>query len=142
MSIRYPFLRLHNSYPVPFCPHNPRSSCAPDPNVLRFPAALPSNAVPLVCTSVNINTVQPAPLSNPEVPTSLRYSFHVQAAAGSQNYVESDFKQANPFLPQVPPQLLSLQSLRHRIELPFRIPCVGVTPRIPHLRLLLRTPPV
>ena len=68
----------------------------PDPNVWRFPAAVPSNAVPLVRTSANLNTVQPAPLINPHITTSHRSS-HVQAAAVPQNYVTSDFMQANPF---------------------------------------------
>ena len=66
-------------------------SAPPDPNVWRFPAA-----VPLVRTSANLCTVQPAPLINPHITTSLRTS-HVQAAAGPQNYVTSDFMQANPF---------------------------------------------
>ena len=69
----------------------------PDPNVWHFPAAVPSNAVALVGTTVNIHTVQPALLSNPQVHTLLRSSILVQAAAVSQNYVTSDFMQANPF---------------------------------------------
>ena len=69
---------------------------APDPTVWRFPAAVPPNAVPLVRTSANLYTVQPAPLINPHIATSHR-SPHVQAAAGTQNYVTSDFMQANPF---------------------------------------------
>ena len=68
----------------------------PNPNVWRFPAAVPSNAVLLVRTSANLYTAQPAPLINPHITTSLRSS-HVQAAAGAQNYVTSDFMQANPF---------------------------------------------
>ena len=67
-----------------------------DPKVWHFPAAVSSNAVPLVRTSVKLNTVQPAQLINPHITTSLRSS-HVQAAAGSQNHVTSDFMQANPF---------------------------------------------
>ena len=68
----------------------------PDPIVWRFLAAVPSNAVPVVRTSANLYTAQPAPLINPHITTSLRSS-HVQAAAGAQNYVTSDFMQANPF---------------------------------------------
>ena len=68
----------------------------PDPNVWRFPAAVPPNALPLVRTSANLYTVQPAPLINPHKSTSHR-SPHAQAAAGAQNYVTSDFMQANPF---------------------------------------------
>ena len=75
-------------------PHAPPAP--PDLNVWRFPAAVPSNAVPLVRTSANLNTVQPAPLINPHITTSNRSS-HVQAAAVPQNYVTSDFMQANPF---------------------------------------------
>ena len=75
-----------NVVPITHAPPAP-----PDPNVWRFPAA-----VPLVRTSANLNTVQPAPLINPHITTSHRSS-HVQAAAVPQNYVTSDFMQANPF---------------------------------------------
>ena len=68
----------------------------PDSNVWRFPAAVPSNAVRLVHTSVNLNTAQPSPVINPHTTTSLRSS-HVQAEAGSQNNDTSDFIQPNPF---------------------------------------------
>ena len=80
-----------NFVPITQAPPSP-----PDPNVCRFPTAVPSNAVPLVRTSANLYTAQPARLSSPQVTTSLRSS-HVQAAAGAQNYVTSDFMQANPF---------------------------------------------
>ena len=79
-----------------FVPINHAPPAPPDPNVWRFPAAVPSNAVPLIRTSANLYNVQPAPLINPHITTSLRSS-HVQAAAGAQNYVTSDFMQANPF---------------------------------------------
>ena len=81
--------------PQDFVPITNVTSAPPDLNVWRFPAAAPSNAVPFVRTSANSNTVQPAPLINPHITTSLRSS-HVQAA-GLQNYVTSDFMQANPF---------------------------------------------
>ena len=68
-----------NFVPVTHAPPAP-----PDSNVWRFPAAVPSNAVPLVRTSANLYTVQPAPLINPHITTSLRSS-HVQSAAGAQN---------------------------------------------------------
>ena len=74
----------------------PASPAPPDPNVWRFPSAVPSNALQLVRTSANLYTVQPAPLINPHITTLLRSS-HVKAAAGAQNYVTSDFMQANPF---------------------------------------------
>ena len=67
-----------------------------DPNVWRFPTAVPSNAVTLVRTSAILYTAQLAPLINPHITTSLRSS-QVQAAAGAQNCVTSDFMQANPF---------------------------------------------
>ena len=71
-----------NSLPITHVPSAP-----PDPNVWRFPAAVPS---------ANLYTVQPAPLINPHISTS-HCSSHVQTAAVSQNYVTSDFMQANPF---------------------------------------------
>ena len=80
-----------NFVPITHAPPAP-----PDPNVWRFTAAVPPNAVPLVRTSANLYTVQPAPIISPHITTSLR-STHVQAAAGPQNYVTSDFVQANPF---------------------------------------------
>ena len=82
--------------PQNFVPITEVPSAPPNPNVWRFPAAVPSKAVPLVRTSVNLNAVQAAPLINPHMSTSQRSS-HVQAAAGAQNYVTSDFMQANPF---------------------------------------------
>ena len=83
--------------PQNFVPITHAPPAPPDPSVWCFPAAVPSNAVPLVRTSANLYSVQPAPLINPHITTSLRSS-HVQAAAaGAQNYVTSDFKQANPF---------------------------------------------
>ena len=82
--------------PQNFVPMTHAPPAPPDPNVWRFPAAVPSNAVPLVRTSANLYTVEPASLINPHITTSLRCS-HVQAAAGAQNYVTSDFMQANPF---------------------------------------------
>ena len=82
--------------PQNFVPITHAPPAPPDPNLWRFPAAVPSNAVPLVRTSANLYTAQPAPLINPPITTSLRAS-QVQAAAGAQNYVTSDFMQANPF---------------------------------------------
>ena len=82
--------------PQNFAPITHAPPAPPDLNVWRFPAALPPNAVPLVRTSANLYTVQPAPLINPHISTS-HHSPHVQAAAGAQNYVTSDFMQANPF---------------------------------------------
>ena len=82
--------------PQNFVPITHAPLAPPDPNVWHFPAAFPSNAVPLVRTCANLYTVQPAPLINPRITTSLRSS-HVQASAGAQNYVTSDFMQANPF---------------------------------------------
>ena len=123
-----------NFVPITHGPPTP-----PDPNVWRFPAAVPSKAVPLVRTSANSYTAEPALLINPHITTSLRSS-HVQAAAGAHNYVTSDFMQANPFSSSTgtaPP--LSLRSFRQRMELPFRTRCVEVARRIPHLRLLLWT---
>ena len=83
--------------PQNFVPITHAAPAPPDPNVWRFPAAVPSNAVPLVRTSANLNTVLPAPLINPHITTSHRSS-HVQATAVPQNYVTSDFMQANPFI--------------------------------------------
>ena len=80
-----------NLVPITHAPLAP-----PNPDVGCFPASVPSNAEPFVCTSANLNTVQPAPLSNPDVPTSLRSSFPVQAATRSQNHVTSEFMQSNP----------------------------------------------
>ena len=82
--------------PQNFVPITHAPPVPPDPNVWRFPAAVPPNALPLVRTSANLYTVQPAPLINPHISTSHR-SPHAQAAAGAQNYVTSDFMQANPF---------------------------------------------
>ena len=82
--------------PQNFIPITHEPPATPNPIVWRFPAAVPSNALPLVRTSANLYTVQPAPLINPHITTSLRSS-HVQAATGAQNYVTSDFMQANPF---------------------------------------------
>ena len=76
--------------PLNFVPITHAPPAPPDPNVGSFPAAVPSNAVPLVRTSAILYTAQPAPLNNPHITTSLRSS-HVQAAAGAQNYVASDF---------------------------------------------------
>ena len=87
---------LKSFQPQNFVPITHARPAPPDPNVWRFPAAVPSNAVPLVRTSANLYTVQPAPLINPHITTSLRSS-HVQAAAGAQSYVTSDFMQTNPF---------------------------------------------
>ena len=81
--------------PQNFVPITHAPPAPPDPNVWRLPAAVPSNAVPLVRTPANLNTVQPAPLINPPITTSHR-SPHVQAAAVPQNYVTSEFMQANP----------------------------------------------
>ena len=156
MSNRYPFLRLHNSFPPQFIhPPPPQKLCQPqnfvpithaapahpDPKVWRFCASVPNNAVPLVGTSVIVNTVQLSPLSNTQVPTALSSSFHVQASAGSQNYVTPDFMQANPFSSSAgAPPPLSLRSLRQRMGQTFRTCCVVVTDRIPHFRPLLWTP--
>ena len=82
--------------PQNFVPITHAPPAPPDPNVWRFPAAVPPNAVLLVRTCANLYTVQPAPLINPHISTSHR-SPHVQSAAGAQNYVTSDFMQANPF---------------------------------------------
>ena len=82
--------------PKNFVPLTHVPPVSPDPNVWRFPKAVPSDAVTLVRTSANLYTVQPAPLINPHITTSLRSS-HVKAAVGPQNYVTSDFMQANPF---------------------------------------------
>ena len=82
--------------PQNFVPITHAPPVPPDPNVWRFPAAVPPNALPLVRTSANLYTVQPAPLINPHISTSHR-SPHAQAAAGAQNYVTSDLMQANPF---------------------------------------------
>ena len=82
--------------PQNFVPITHAPPASPDPNVWRFPAAVPPNAVPLVRTSANLYTVQPAPLINPHISTS-HCSPHVQAAASAQNYVTSDFMQENPF---------------------------------------------
>ena len=82
--------------PQNFVPITHAPPVPPDPNVWRFPAAVPPNAVPLVRTSANLYTVQPAPLINPHIYTSHR-SPYVQVATGAQNYVTSDFMQANPF---------------------------------------------
>ena len=82
--------------PQNFVPITHAPPAPPDPNVWRFPAAVPSSAVPPVRTSANLYTAHPALLINPHMTTSLRSS-HVQAAAGTQNYVTSDFMQANPF---------------------------------------------
>ena len=51
--------------PQNFVPITHAPPAPPDPNVWRFPAAVPSNAVPLVRTSANLYTAQPAPLINP-----------------------------------------------------------------------------
>ena len=83
--------------PQNFVPTTHAAPAPSDPNVWRFPAAVPSNAVPVVGTSANLYTVQPAPLINPHATRSLRSS-HVQAAACAKNYVTSDFMQANPFI--------------------------------------------
>ena len=85
-----------NFQPQYFVPITHAPPAPPDPNVCRFPAAVPSNAVPLVRTSVNLYTVQLALLIKSHITTSLRSS-HVKAAAGAQNYVTSHFMQANPF---------------------------------------------
>ena len=82
--------------PQKFVPINHAPPAPPDPNVGRFPAAVPSNAVPLVRTSAKFYTVQPAPLINPHI-TTLHRSSQVQAARGAQNYVTLNFMQANPF---------------------------------------------
>ena len=113
----------------------------PDPNVWRFRAAVSTYELPIVGTFVNLNSVQPAPLSNPRVSTSLRSSFHVQAPTRSQNHVVSDFMQTNPVSSSTgtaPP--LIIRSFCQLMELPFPIRCVGVVCRIPHFRLLLWTP--
>ena len=84
--------------PQNFAPIAHSALAPPDPNIWRFPAAVSSNAAPLVRTSANLYTVKRAPFSNFYVPTSLPSSCHVQAAvAGSQNYVTTDFLQANLF---------------------------------------------
>ena len=90
----------------------------PDPNVWRFPAAVPSIEVPPVRTSANLYTAQPAPLTNPHITTSLRSS-HVPAAAGAQNYVTSDFMQANPFS--------SSTGIAHTFVTPIIPPTYGAT---------------
>ena len=66
--------------PQNFVPITHAPPAPPDPNFWRFPAAVPSNALPLVRTSANLYTVQPAPLINPHITTSHRSS-HVQASA-------------------------------------------------------------
>ena len=81
--------------PQKFVPVTHTALALPEPNVWRFPAAVPSNAVPLVGTPVNLKTVPPIS-SNPHDPTSLRSIFGVQAATRSQNHVTSDFMQPNP----------------------------------------------
>ena len=58
--------------PQKFVPITHAPPAPPDPNVWRFPAAVLSNAVPLVRTSENLYTVQLAPLINPHITTSLR----------------------------------------------------------------------
>ena len=70
-----------NFVPITHAPPAP-----PDPNVWRFPAAVPPNAVPLVRTSANLYTVQLGPLINPHITTSFRSSY-VQAAVGPENYI-------------------------------------------------------
>ena len=113
----------------------------PDPNVWRFPAAVPSNAVPLVGTTVNIYTVQPALLSNLQVHTLLRSSLLVQAAAVSQNYVTSDFMQANLFSSSAgiaPTFVTPIIPPTYGATVPNPL-CCGGHPT-PHLWLLLWTP--
>ena len=82
--------------PQKFFPITHAAPAPPDSNIWCFPSAISSNAVPLVTTTANLYTVQPAPMINPHITTSLRSS-HIQAAEGSQNYVTSDFLQTNPF---------------------------------------------
>ena len=96
----YHYYFIHRPHKRGSCPKNfvPIAhvpSAPPYPIVWRFPAAVPSNAVPPLHTSANLYTVQPAPLVNPHITTSLRSS-DVQAAAASQSYV-TDFIQPNPF---------------------------------------------
>ena len=122
-----------------FVPITHAAPAPPNPNIWRFPP-ISSNAVPLVRTTANLYTVQPAPFINPHIAKSL-LSSHVQAAAGPQNYVTLDFMQANPLNSSTgtdPP--LSLRSFHQRMELPFQTRCVGVARRMPHLWLLLWTP--
>ena len=127
--------------PQNFVPITHAAPAPPNLNIWRFPAAIPSNAAPLVRTSANLYTVQPAQLINPHITTSLRSSYVQAAAAGPQNYVTSDFMQANPFSSSTgTAPALFLRSFRHRMELRFRIRCVGVARCIPHLRLPLWTP--
>ena len=85
-----------NRQPQFFVPITHAAPTPSDPNVWRFPAAVPSHALTLVGTSVNFNSVQLAPTGNPHVTTSLHSSFHVQATTGSQNHVLSDLVQPNP----------------------------------------------
>ena len=80
--------------PQNFVPITHAPPAPPNPKVWLFPAAVPSNAVPLVCISAILYTAQPAPLINPHITTWLRSS-HIQATAGAQNYVALDFMQAN-----------------------------------------------
>ena len=95
-QLNHPAPPQKNFQPQNFVPITHAPPAPPDPNVWRFPAAVPPNALPLVRTSANLYTAQPAPLINPHISTSHR-SPHAQAAAGAQNYVTSDFMQANPF---------------------------------------------
>ena len=95
-QLNHPAPPQKNFQPQNFVPITHAPPAPPDPNVWRFPAAVPPNALPLVRTSTNLYTAQPAPLINPHISTSHR-SPHAQAAAGAQNYVTSDFMQANPF---------------------------------------------
>ena len=95
-QLNHPAPPQKNFQPQNFVPITHAPPAPPDPNVWRFPAAVPTNALPLVRTSANLYTAQPAPLINPHISTSHR-SPHAQAAAGAQNYVTSDFMQANPF---------------------------------------------
>ena len=60
--------------PQSFVPITHAPPAPPDSNVWRFPAAVPSNAVPLVRISANLYTVQPAPSINPHISTSHRSS--------------------------------------------------------------------
>ena len=125
--------------PQNFVPITHASPAPPDPNIWRFPAAISSNAVPLVGTSANLYTIQPAPSVNPHITTSL-YSSHVPAAAGSRNYVTSDFMQANPlsfstgtvptFVTPIIPPTYGATVLN---------PLCWVAHRIPHHRLFLWT---
>ena len=78
-----------------FCPHKPRSPCSSGSKRLAFSRSLPILCIATCRYICKLRHRTTGPVKQLSFPMLLRSSLNVQEAAGSQNYVTSDFMQLN-----------------------------------------------